>query len=72
MKELYKIKVSGPVGCGKTTRAWVIFDEREEAGLSTVLVDDGKVKGIYRGEDPDYVTVEVVEEGHKLTVTEVR
>ena len=50
----------------------MIFDEREEAGLSTVLVDDGKVKGIYRGEDPDYVTVEVVEEGHELTVTEVR
>lgn len=72
MKELYKIKVSGPVGCGKTTRAWVIFDEREEAGLSTVLVDDGKVKGIYIGEDPDYVTIETVEEGQKLAVTEVR
>lgn len=66
------IKVSGPVGCGKTTKAWEIFDEREKAGLSTVLVDDGKVKGIYRGSDPDYVTIETVEEGHKLAVTEVR
>ena len=72
MKELYKIKVSGPVGCGKTTRAWEIFDEREEAGLSTVLVDDGKVKGIYKGLDPDFVTVETVEEGYELAVTEVR
>lgn len=72
MKELYKIKVSGPVGCGKTTKAWEIFEERKASGLSTVLVDDGKVKGIYRGSDPDYVTVETVEEGHDLTVTEVQ
>ena len=72
MKQLHVIKVSGPVGCGKTTKAWEIFDERGKAGLSTVLVDDGKVKGIYRGEDPAYVTVETVEEGHELTVTEVQ
>ena len=72
MKELYKIKVSGRVGCGKTTKAWEIFEEREAAGLSTVLVDDGKVRGIYRGANPDYVTVETALEGYELTVTEVQ
>ena len=72
MKELYKIKVSGPVGCGKTTIAWEIFDEREEAGLSTVLVDDGEIRAVYEGRDPDYVTVVTALEGHELTVTEVQ
>lgn len=72
MKELHVIKVSGRVGCGKTTRAWEIFEEREAAGLSTILIDDGKVRGIYRGSNPDYVTVETVLEGYELTVTKVQ
>lgn len=73
MKELYRIKISGPVCCGKTTRAWEIFEEREVAGLSTVLIDEGRVRGIYRGLNPDYVTIEVSEaEGHELKVTEVK
>lgn len=72
MKELYAIKVSGPVGCGKTTKAWEIFEERKAAGLSTILVDDGKVKGICRGSDHDCVVIETVEEGHELTVTKIQ
>lgn len=72
MKELYKIKVSGPCRIAAADRAWEIFEERAEAGLSTILVDEGRVKGIYEGLDHDYVTVETVEEGHELTVTEVQ
>ena len=72
MKELHIIKVSGPVGCGKTTRAWEIFEERKAAGLSTILVDDGKVRDRYEGLDHACVVIETALEGHELTVTEVR
>ena len=72
MKELHVIKVSGPVGCGKTTKAWEIFEERKAAGLSTILIDDGNVRDRYEGSDTDCVVIETVEEGHELTVTEVQ
>lgn len=72
MKELYKIKVSGPVGCGKTTRANAIFEERAAEGLSTRMVDDGEIRAVYRGADPDYVTVVTALEGYELTVIKVQ
>lgn len=71
MQELYKVQVSGRVGCGKTTKAEELFEELEEAGVSAVLIDDGSVRAKYRGSNPDYVTVETVEDGGPLTVTKV-
>lgn len=72
MKQLYKIQVSGKVGCGKTTKAEELFDEMSSKGLSCRLVDDGSVRAKYRGENPDYVTIETVEDGGPLTVTKVQ
>jgi adenylylsulfate kinase-like enzyme len=71
MKELYKIQVRGKVCSGKTTKAEELFDERKAQSLSTKLVDDGSVREIYRGFNPDYVTIETVEDGGPLTVTKV-
>ncbi len=71
MKEPYKIQVRGKVCSGKTTKAEELFDERKAQGLSTKLVDDGSVRAIYQGANPDYVTIETVEDGGPLTVTKV-